>query len=126
MINLCIYIMPDTDPLSDAVRNWVHFDNLHAMLTKQAISALSMKKTFEERVLSLMGNTKRININSAVLEPATKKNTISLNLDTLEDTLHKYYKNNKNSDETAKIIAFIQQSQDTKTTRFIQKIPDKK
>lgn len=118
--------MPDSDPLSDAVRNWVHFDNLYAMLLKQANSALSMKKTFEERVLSLMGNTKRINVNSAVLEPVTRKNSISLNLDTLEESLHKYYENNKKTDETAKIIAFIQQSQGTKTTRFIQKISDKK
>jgi len=118
--------MPDTDPLSDAVRNWVHFDNLYSMLLKQANSALSMKKTFEERVLSLMGNTKRININSGVLEPAIRKNNISLNMDKLEESLHKYFDINKKTDETAKIVAFIQQSQDTKTTRFIQKITDKK
>jgi hypothetical protein len=116
--------MSNTEPLADAVRNWVHFDNLYAMLSKQASAALNMKRTFEERVLSLIGGTKRIKINSAILEPATRRNSIPLNWTVLEESLHKYYEKNKKTDETEEIINFIQTARGTKTTTYIKKIPD--
>lgn len=116
--------MSNTEPLSDAVRNWVHFDNLYAMLSKQAASALNMKKTFEDRVLALIGRTKRIKINSAVLEPATRRNSISMNLTSLEETLHKYYETNNKPDDTVNIIKFVQQTKGGKTISYIMKKAD--
>jgi hypothetical protein len=116
--------MSNTEPLADAVRNWVHFDNLCSMLAKQLVSARNMKKNFEERVLELIGGTKRIKIHGAVLEMATRRNSVSLNWTTLEESLHKYYEKNKKTDETDDIINFLQDNRGTKVTTFMKKIVD--
>lgn len=116
--------MSNTEPLADAVRNWVHFDNLCAMLGKQLVAARNMKKNFEERVLGLIGGTKRIKIHGAVLEMATRRNSVSLNWTTLEESLHKYYEKNNKTDETEDIINFLQDNRGTKVTTFMKKIID--
>ena len=109
--------------LIDAVRNWVHFDNLNAMLAKQVLTARNMRNTFEEKVLSLLGKTKRLRIQGAILEPATRKNSIPLNWTSLEESLHKYYANGKKSDETEAILAFLKEHRGSKTTVFLKKSP---
>ena len=53
--------------LIDAVRNWVHFDNLCTMLNRQMNTARNMRANFEEKVLTLMGGTKRLRIQGAGL-----------------------------------------------------------
>lgn len=81
--------------LIDAVQNWVHFDNLNIMLAKQVVTARNMKNTFEEKILNLLGNIKRLRIQGAILEPATRKNSLGLNWTVLEESLHKYYESTK-------------------------------
>jgi len=110
-------------PLIDAVRNWVHFDNLCVMLTRQIATARSMRATFEERVLSLLGGTKRLRIQGAFLEPTTKRTNINLNWTTLEESLHKYYESNKKPDETENILNFMRENRVTKSTLYLKKTP---
>jgi len=107
--------------LIDAVRNWVHFDNLNILLARQVVTARNMKNTFEEKVLSLLGKTKRLRIKGALLEPATRKNSIGLNWTTLEESLHKYYEANKKADETDEIIVFLKDNRGSKTTVYLKK-----
>ena len=112
------------EELTDAVRNWVHFDNLNANLAKQVTTARNMRNTYEEKVLTLMGNTKRIRIHGAVLEPAEKTNSIGLNWTTLEEALHKYFASEKKPDDTEKLLDFLKDNRGSKVTKFLKKIPD--
>jgi hypothetical protein len=109
--------------LVDAVRNWVHFDNLSAMLTRQVMHARNMRASFEEKILGLLGNTKRLRIQGATLEPATRKNSAGLNWTNLEESLHKYYEINKKTDETDTILTFLKDNRGTKVTTFLKKTP---
>ena len=109
--------------LVDAVRNWVHFDNLCTMLTRQISTARNMRATFEERVLALLGGTKRLRIQGAFLEPATKKTNVNLNWTTLEEGLHKYYENSQKPDETENILNFMRENRGTKSTSYLKKTP---
>ena len=40
--------------LTDAVRHWVHFDNLAETLNKQVSNARTMRNKFEEAILKLL------------------------------------------------------------------------
>jgi hypothetical protein len=109
--------------LIDAVRNWVHFDNLYAMLSRQMLNARNMRNSFEDKILSLLGNTKRLRIQGAILEPCTRKNSVGLNWTVLEESLHKYYKDTKKTDETDEILNFLRENRGSKTTVYLKKTP---
>ncbi len=115
--------MSKSEPLSDAVRNWVHFENLHTLLSKQANSAHDMKKTFETRIFSLLEGKKQIMTSNAVLEPAVRNENIVVSLPSLESLLHKYYESNKKTDETMNILTFIKQNKKIKREQYIKKTP---
>lgn len=107
--------------LVDAVRNWVHFDNLCMLLNKQMTTARNMKASFEEKVLTLMAGTKRLRIQGAILEPASKKSATSLSWSGLEEALHKYYSTNKKTDETDAILAFLRDNRGSKSMLYLKK-----
>jgi hypothetical protein len=107
--------------LVDAVRNWVHFDNLNAMFSRQIQTARNMRNTFEEKILALLGKTKRLRIQGAILEPVTKKNNMPLNWTTLEESLHKYYESTQKKDETEAILAFMKENRGSKMVTFLKK-----
>jgi hypothetical protein len=109
--------------LVDAVRNWVHFDNLNAMFSRQIQTARNMRNTFEEKILALLGKTKRLRIQGAMLEPVTKKNNMPLNWTTLEESLHKYYESTQKKDETEAILAFMKENRGSKMVTFLKKTP---
>jgi hypothetical protein len=109
--------------LIDAVRNWVHFDNLNAMFSRQIQTARNMRNTFEEKILALLGKTKRLRIQGAMLEPVTKKNNMPLNWTTLEESLHKYYESTQKKDETDAILAFMKENRGSKMVTFLKKTP---
>ena len=107
--------------LADAVRNWVHFDNLCSNLSKQMTTARNLRNKFEEQVLSLLGNTKRLRIQGAVIEPATRNNSVTLNWTTLEETLHKYYSDSKKPDESAALLKYLKDNRGQKSTVFLKR-----
>jgi len=108
--------------LVDAVRNWVHFDNLCNNLSKQTITARNLKSRYEEEVLKHMGTTKRLRIAGAILEPSTKNTSATLNWTTLEEMLHKYYSDNKKTDETLALLKYLKDNRGQKTATFLKKI----
>jgi len=110
-------------PLVDAVRNWVHFDNLCTNLSKQMTTARNLRNRFEEQILSLLGNTKRLRIGGAYLEPCTKNSCTALNWTTLEDQLHKYYAETKKPDETQAILKYMKDNRGHKSSTFLKKLP---
>ncbi len=109
--------------LVDAVRNWVHFDNLNTMLSRQLQTARNMRNTFEEKILSLLGNTKRLKIQGATLEPVVKKINTPLNWTTLEESLHKYYESNGKKDETDAILNYLKEHRGSKNLTLLKKTP---
>jgi hypothetical protein len=109
--------------LIDAVRNWIHFDNLCANLSKQMISARNLRNRYEEQVIQQMGKSKRLRISGAILEPTTKNTSITLNWTTLEETLHKYYEDTKKPDETDNLLKYLKENRGQKSTVFLKKIP---
>lgn len=111
-----------TPTLVDSVRNWVHFDNLCTNLAKQVTTARNLRNRFEEQVLGLLGNTKRLRIHGAFLEPSTKKTSVPLNWTTLEESLHKYYTETKKTDETKAIIDFLRENRNQKESVYLKKI----
>ena len=109
-------------PLVDAVRNWVHFDNLCINLSKQITTARDLRNRFEEQVLGLLGKLKRLRIQGAYLEPVTKQVSIPLNWTGLEESLHKYFSEKNKHDETDDIIKYLKDNRNQKTTTFLKKI----
>jgi len=109
--------------LIDAVRNWVHFDNLCMMLTRQMGTARNMRASFEEKVLSMMAGAKRLRIKGAILEPSTRRNSASLSWTGLEETLHRYYTTKGKPDETAAILEFLKENRTVKSVVYLKKTP---
>jgi hypothetical protein len=109
-------------PLVDAVKNWVHFDNLCTNLSKQMTTARNLKNRFEEQILQQLGKVKRLRINGAYLEPTTKNISAPLNWAGLEETLHKYFSENQKTDETDAIIKFLKNNRNQKSSVFLKKM----
>jgi hypothetical protein len=111
--------------LTEAVRHWVHFDNLSETLTKQVTNARSMRSKFEEKVLSILDSMSLRNvaleINGATLTRASKKESSNLSWTLLEKSLHDYYKMKGRTDETDAIIEHIQNSREVKSVDYLKK-----
>ena len=58
-----------------------------------------------------------------MLEPATRKNSVSLNWGSLEESLHKYYSAQKRTDETDAVLKFIKENREIKTSTYLKKTP---
>ena len=112
----------NNQPLIDSVRNWVHFDNLCAMLSRQMSTARNMRNTFEDKILSMLGKTKRLKIQGAYLEPTTRSTSITLSWGTLEESLHKYFAAHNKPDETDAILAYMKENRGKKSTMFLKKV----
>lgn len=110
-------------PLVDAVRNWVHFDNLCTNLTKQMTTARNLRSRYEEQVLGLLGNTKRLRISGCYLEPCTKNSCVTLNWTTLEEQLNHYFTDCNKPNETMMIIKFMKENRGQKSTLYLKKLP---
>ena len=111
--------------LSEAVRHWVHFDNLSETLTKQVTNARSMRAKFEEKVLTILDSMSLKNvaleINGATLTRASKRESSNLSWTLFEKSLHEYYKSKGRTDETDAIIEHIQNSREVKIVDYLKK-----
>ena len=115
---------PSVD-LVDAVRHWVHFDNLSESLQKQVTNVRTKRSEFEDHILRLLDATGMRNavlqITGATLQRAIKPKQSDLSWSFLESSLHEYYKTKGRPDETAAIMDFIQASRTTKHTEYLKK-----
>ena len=117
--------------LIDAVRHWVHFDNLAETLTKQVTNARNMRNTFEEKILKLLEapglNNAVLQLNGATLKKQTKFKPSDLSWGLLEEQLADYFLTKGKPDETKQIIEFIQKRRGGKNMDYLKKtITDKK
>jgi hypothetical protein len=97
--------------LIEQVRNYVHFDNLAESLSKQVTNARTMRKQYEEKILTSLETTGMRNavlqINGATLQRDTETKQQDLSWSCLEEQLHNYYKSKGRPYETTKIIEFV-------------------
>jgi hypothetical protein len=116
---------PSND-LADAVRNWVHFDNLSENLNKQVQNARTLRGQYEQKVLNHMdahgmqNHTIRIS-GGATLQKATRFKSTDLSWGLLEDQMHEYYKITGKPDETTSILTFIQKHRGGKSAEYLKK-----
>ncbi len=111
--------------LVDAVRNWVHFDNLAETLQKQVTNVRAKRSEYEDRILHLLDSSGMRNavlqITGATLQRASKPKQSDLSWTFLESNLHDYYKSKGRPDETAAILDFLQAHRTTKTVEYLKK-----
>jgi len=119
-------VAPKAD-LVDAVRHWVHFDNLAESLQKQVTNARAMRGTFEDKILNFLDTTALrgavLEITGAKLQKATRPKTTDLSWSFLEANLHDYYKSRGRPDETAAVFEYLQTKRDTKQIPYLKKTP---
>ena len=120
--------LPHSGPqheLIDAVRHWVHFDNLAESLTKQVNNARQMRSTFEDKVLRLLETSGMRNavlqISGATRQRAARSKSTDLSWGFLEEQLHEYYKSKGRADETPAILDFLQKHRGAKQVEYLKK-----
>jgi hypothetical protein len=115
---------PNRD-LVEAVRHFVHFDNLAETLSKQITNARNMRSAFEEQVLKLLETSGMRNatlqINGATLQHATKSKPGDLSWGFVEEQLHAYYKSKGRPDDTKEVMDFLQKHRGTKIQEYLKK-----
>lgn len=115
---------PQTE-LIEAVRHWVHFDNLAETLTKQVTNARNMRNTFEEKILRLLDTPGLKNavlqLNGATLQKQTKFKASDLTWGFLEEQLKEYYQHKNRPDEYKQVIDFIQKRRGGKNVDSLKK-----
>jgi hypothetical protein len=111
--------------LIDAVRHYVHFDNLAETLTKQVTNARTMRSNYEERILKHLDQNNMKNailqVNGATLQRSTRSKSTDLSWGFVEEQLHEYYKSRSKPDETKAILEFFQRNRGVKTTEYLKK-----
>ncbi len=111
--------------LVDAVRNWVHFDNLTESLNKQVANVRTLRSSYEEKILKILDSTGMPNavlqITGATLQRATRAKSADLSWTYLETNLHDFYKSKGRADETAAILEFLQSRRGVKTSDYLKK-----
>jgi hypothetical protein len=111
--------------LVDAVRNWVHFDNLAESLNKQVTNARNLRAQHETNVLKLLETTgmqnATIQITGATLQRSQKSKPTDLSWGYLEEQLHNYYKTKGKPDETSTIISFLHDHRGIKNQEYLKK-----
>jgi len=111
--------------LVDAVRHYVHFDNLAEALNKQVTNARSMRSQYESKILGNLEATGMKNavlqINGATLQRASRSQATPLSWTFLEEQLRIYFSNRPTGDETTAILDFLQNRRGSKTTDYLKK-----
>ena len=118
-------VPPSQAELVDAVRHWVHFDNLAESLTKQVTNARNMRSGFEDKILNYLDTTAThgsvIQITGATLSRATRPKATDLSWSFLESNLRDFYKSRGKPDETVALIEFLQSRRDIKQIPYLKK-----
>ena len=117
--------MAASTDLSDAVRHWVHFDNLAENLNKQVVNARALRNEYEAKVLGLLERNglqnASLRVNGASLQRATRFKSADLSWSLLEEQLHAYFKSTGRRDETAEMLGFLQKHRGGKTVEYLKK-----
>jgi hypothetical protein len=113
------------ESLVNAVRHYVHFDNLAETLNKQVSNVRNMRTKFENEIISTLETQGMKNavlqISGATLQRQTRHQSTNLSWSFLEERLHEYYKSKGKPDETAVILEFIQSHRGGKAVDYLKK-----
>jgi hypothetical protein len=111
--------------LADAVRQWVHFDNIGEHLNKQVANVRQLRSTYETKIIDILTrNNMRgatLKVSGASLQCASRFKQGDLSWSLLEGQLHEYFKVQGKRDETAEIIEFLQKNRGGKTVEYLKK-----
>lgn len=111
--------------LVEAVRHWVHFDNLAETLQKQVTNTRTMRSNYEDTILNMLEvqgmKNAVLQINGATLQRSTKTKPGDLSWTFLEEQLHAFYKSKGKPDDTGVILEFLQTHRGNKTTDYLKK-----
>lgn len=111
--------------LADAVRHWVHFDNLAESLNKQINNVRALRSQYETRVLELLdaSGLKKANlkVTGATLSCASRYKQNDLSWTLLEEQLHDYFKSRGQRDDTKDVLAFLQRHRGGRTVEYLKK-----
>lgn len=118
---------PPQNELVDAVRHWVHFDNLAETLNKQVANVRTKRSEYEEKILKHLDSHNMrdavLQISGAQLQRASTYRSANLSWTLLEDQLHEFYKSRGKPDETAAIVDFLQKHRGGKSVDYLKKTP---
>lgn len=113
------------EDLVNAVRHYVHFDNLAETLNKQVTNVRAMRSKFEADIITMLEaqNMKNavLQINGATLQRQTRYQQANLSWSFLEEQLHQYYKSKGKPDETTGILDFIQKHRGGRPVEYLKK-----
>jgi hypothetical protein len=113
------------DELVNAVRHYVHFDNLAETLNKQVTNVRAMRSKFEGDIITMLEaqgmKNAILQINGATLQRQTRYQQANLSWTFLEEQLHEYYKSKGRPDETVGIMDFIQKHRGGRSVDYLKK-----
>lgn len=116
-----------SNDLVDAVRHWVHFDNLAENLNKQVANVRSLRSQYEIKVLRLLETqgmqNASLKISGATLQRSVRTKPADLNWGMLEEQLHEYFKMHGKIDETPAILAHMHKYRGGKQIEYLKKTP---
>jgi hypothetical protein len=116
---------PPQNELVDAVRHWVHFDNLAETLNKQVSNVRTKRSEYEEKILKHLDSHNMrdavLQISGAQLQRASTYRSANLSWTLLEEQLHEFYKTHRKPDETAAIVDFLQKHRGGKSVDYLKK-----
>ena len=119
-----------TADLSEAVRHWVHFDNLAETLNKQVVNVRAKRSEYEKKTLTLLDgmNMKNVSleIHGATLTRNVKSESEQLSWTFLEKSMHSYFASKKQPDQTDMILDFLQKTRTVKSVEYLKKTSPKK
>ena len=120
---------PSAD-LSEAVRHWVHFDNLAETLNKQVMNARAKRVEYEKKTLTLLDGMNLPNVSmevhGATLTRSVKTESEQLSWSFLEKSLHSYFASRKQPDQTTAILDFLQKARTVRSVECLKKTTKKK
>ena len=112
--------------IANLIRSYVHYDNLVTSLQKQTNNARNIRDDFEKKIITTLEEKKMknaiIQIQGGKLQIVDDKKISQLTFHSLEDSLHKYFIDNKQSDITTDLIKFIKSQRSVETVPKIKKI----
>ena len=115
---------PSTE-LSEAVRHWVHFDNLAETLNKQVTNARTKRSEYEKKTIGLLDGMGLRNVSmevhGATLTRGVRSESEQLSWTFLESSLHSYFAMKKQPDQTPAILDFLQAKRTVKSVEFLKK-----
>ena len=115
------------EDIANLIRNYVHYDNLAISLQKQTNNARVVRDDFEKRII---GELKKTNMENAIiqigggkLKVVEEKHPSPLTYKALEESLHNYFTEKKQNDNTLEIIKFIKTNRSVEINSKLKKIP---